>query len=207
MSEEAILATPNELIQAKQEPDIVDVPARLVLALDGAGGPGEPAFTAAIAALYGIGYTLRFARKKAGKQVFKVGVLEGEWRAEGHDLPIHEVPSRDAWRWRLQMSVPSDMTEGELDAAIDEATTKRGGKLEGNEEARRVQLVKTEPSRFARVLHIGPYSSEPGSFAKIAQLLSAKRLTREPWHMEVYLSDPNRTAPEKLKTVLLTKVH
>lgn len=195
-----------ELIEAKREPDLVDVPARLALALEGAGGPERPEFTAAIGALYGIAYTIRFARKHAGRPVFKVGVLEGEWRAEGRDLPIHEVPERDAWRWRLLMSVPPDLTEEELTAAVDEATTKKGGKLEGSGEARRVRLVKVASARYARVLHVGLYATEPESFAKIAWLLAEKNLAREPWHVEVYLSNPNRTAPEKLKTVLLAKV-
>ena len=207
MSDKPILPTPDALIKGKKQPDLVEVPARLVLALDGAGGPGEPAFSSAVAALYGISYTLRFARKKAGRPVFKVGILEGEWRAEGEDYPIHEVPSQDVWRWRLQMCVPPDVTEEELRVVIEAATTKRGGKLEGSEEARRIQLLGIEASRFARVLHVGPYATEPESFAKIDRLLSAQGLNREPWHVEVYLSDPNRTAPEKLKTCLLTKVH
>ena len=206
MTERPFLTTPDALLKGKEQPDLVDVPSRLVVALGGAGGPAEPAFSAAIAALYGISYTLRFARKKAGHPVFKVGVLEGEWRAEGEDFPILEVPSPDAWQWRLQMCVPHNVTEEELRAAVEAATTKRGGKLEGSEQAQRIELVGIEPARFARVLHVGPYSTEPESFAKIDQLLAQQGLRREPWHIEVYLSDPNRTAPEKLKTGLLTKV-
>ena len=207
MSEKPFLPTPVALLKAREQPDLVDVPSRLVLALDGAGGPEESVFSAAIAALYGISYTLRFGRKKAGHPVFKIGVLEGEWRVAGEDSSIHEIPSRDAWRWRLQICVPHDVTEEELRVAVETATTRRGGKLEGSEQAQRIRLLGIEPARFARVLHVGPYSAEPESFAKIDQLLYAQGLRREPWHIEVYLSDPNRTAPEKLKTVLLTKVH
>jgi len=206
MTEKPFLPTPEALLKGREQPDLVDVPSRLVLALDGAGGPEEPAFSAAIVALYGISYTLRFGRKKAGHPVFKVGVLEGEWRATGEDSSIHEIPSRDAWRWRLQICVPHDVTEEELRVAVETATTKRGGKLEGSEHAQRIELLGIDPARFARVLHVGPYSTEPESFAKIDQLLSQEGLGREPWHVEVYLSDPRRTAPEKLKTGLLTKV-
>ena len=71
---------------------------------------------------------------------------------------------------------------------------------------RRIQLLGIESSRFARILHVGPYATEPESFAKIDAMLSGQGLDREPWHVEVYLSDPSRTAPEKLKTCLLTKV-
>ena len=206
MTEKPFLPTPNALLKSKTQPDLVDVPSRLVIALGGAGGPEEPLFSASIAALYGISYALRFGRKKAGRPVFKVGVLEGEWRAEGQDLSIREVPSRDAWRWRLQMCVPDDVTKEELKVGVEAATTKRGGKLEGSEQAQRIELLCIEPARFARVLHVGPYSTEPESFAKIDQLLSREGLGREPWHVEVYLSDPSRTAPEKLRTGLLTKI-
>ena len=206
MSDKPLLPTPEALLKGKGQPDVVEVPTRLVLASHGAGGPTTPAFSAAVGALYGISYTLRFARKAAGRPVFKVGVLEGEWRAEGEDLSIHETPSQDSWRWRMQMCVPADVTEEELGGAVEAATTKRGGKLEGSEEAQRIALVSIESARFARILHVGPYSTEPESFAKINQLLLEHGLGREPWHIEVYLSDPNRTAPDKLKTVLLVKV-
>ncbi len=206
MSEKPVLPTPDALLKGREQPDVVEVPPRLVLALRGAGGPTTPIFSASVGALYGISYTLRFARKKAGRAVFKVGVLEGEWRAEGGDLSIAETPSQDSWRWRMQMCVPDDVTEEELRDAVEAATTKRGGKLEGSEEAQRIEVLRVEPGRFARILHVGPYSTEPESFARIGQLLLEQGLSREPWHLEVYLSDPSRTAPDKLKTVLLVRV-
>lgn len=206
MTEKPVQYTPDELLKARKEPDIVDVPERLVLAIDGEGGPENPAFAASIGALYGISYGLRFARKGAGRPVFKVGVLEGEWRAEGVDLSVHEVPAREAWRWRLQMAVPPDVSPEELEATVSAAATKKGGKLYGSEEARRLILAQPEPGEFARILHVGPYATEPESFERIAAFLADRGLARKPWHVEVYLSDPGRTAPEKLKTALLTKL-
>ena len=207
MTAKPFVPTPKELTEATRKPDLVEVPARLVLALDGAGGPEEPEFAESVSALYGIAYGLRFARKGAGLPVFKVGVLEGEWRAEGVDLPIHEVPSRDTWRWRLQICVPADVTTDEVEAVIETATTRRRGKLEGSELARSIRLRPIGPSRYARILHVGPYAAEPQSIARIDAYLSDQGLTREPWHVEVYLSAPDRTSEEKLETVLLTKVY
>ena len=82
----------------------------------------------------------------------------------------------------------------------------KGGKLEASQEAERVELVKKAKQRFARILHVGPYAEEPRSIAQIDTLLESEGLSREAWHVEVYLSDPNRTAPEKLKTVLLVPI-
>jgi hypothetical protein len=206
MSDKPQQYTPAVFLTAKNQPDIVEVPSRLVLSIEGAGPPEDAKFGEAIGALYGVSYTMRFARKKAGKPVFKVGVLECEWRAEGDDLPVHEVPAREFWRWRVMMAVPDETTKEEIDAGVEAATTKRGGKLEGNQAARRIRLETTQPTRFARILHVGPYATEPESFQKINQLLEAEGEQRERAHVEVYLSDPNRTAPEKLKTVLLTRL-
>lgn len=206
MSYAQIQYTPEAFLKAKQQPDIVEVRSRLVLAIEGAGPPEQPGFSDAIGALYGVSYTLRFARKNAGGPVFKVGVLECKWWAEGENLPVHAVPARETWRWRVMMGVPDDVTQEEFAATVEAATRKRGGKLEGSDVARRIELTRLEPARFARVLHVGPYSTESESFAKIGELLEAEGAQRERAHIEVYLSDPNRTQPDKLKTVLLTRL-
>lgn len=197
--------TPEVLLKAKTKADLVEVPARSVLAIEGAGPPEDPAFAAAIGALYGISYTLKFARKKAGLGDDKVGVLEGEWWSEGHDPPFLAAP-RSSWRWRLQIAVPEAVKKADVRSAIQAATTKKGGKLEGSREAERIRLVKKPRQRFGRILHVGPYAEETKSIAQIETLLESEGLSRYAWHIEVYLSDPNRTAPEKLKTVLLVPV-
>ena len=197
--------TPQELLKGKSKADLVVVPSRPVLAIEGAGPPDDPAFAAAIGALYGIAYTLKFARKKAGLEDFKVGVLEGEWWSEGHDASVLAAP-RSAWRWRLQIAVPAGTKKADVRSAIQAAATKKGGKLEASAEAERIELVKKPRQRFARILHVGPYAEEPRSIALIEALLESEGLSREAWHVEVYVSDPNRTAPEKLKTVLLVPI-
>jgi hypothetical protein len=195
--------TPIELLKPKAAPDIVELPTRLVIARSGEGGPELPAFSAAIGALYGIAYTLKFTRKKAGLENRKVGVLEAEWGAEGVDAGVLDVPARDTWRWRAQLAVPDDTTEDEVREAIVAATTKKRGKLFGSDEAKRVELVRIDGRRYGRILHTGPYSTEPESFDRLEALLAAEGSERELWHVEVYLSDPSRTATEKLKTTLL----
>ncbi len=206
MSEKPLVPIPSELTKARAKPDLVDVPERTVLAVDGEGGPSTPAFTSAIQALYTVGYALRFARKGAGRPVFKVGPLVGEWRAEGESLEPGRLPAPEDWRWSLQIDVPPDTTAEAVARAVRDATEKPKGKLAENAEARRIELRTLPTARFARILHTGPYATEPESFGKMAALLSGHRLEREPWHVEVYLSDPGRTAPEKLKTALLARV-
>ena len=197
---------PRELTTAAKQPDVVKMPGRLVLALSGEGSPQSAGFAASIGAVYGVAYGLKFRRKKATGDDFKVGPLVGIWRAEGEYLSTGQVPPQDAWRWTVQIDVPPGVTQEDLEETVKAAVTKRGGKLEGSAYAQRVALAKEPSRRFGRILHVGPYSDEPASIAAIGATLESQGLRREPWHVEVYLSDPGRSAPEKLKTVLLVPV-
>jgi len=206
MPDKTIQWTPVELTKAKAKPDFVDVPSRAVLVISGSGSPESPEFAGSVGALYGVSYALRFARKKADRPVFKVGVLEGEWWAEGADLPQHGVPSRDTWRWRLRMGVPPDVKPAELAEVVEAVTGKRGGKLEGDPFAPAVELVELPACQMARILHVGPYATEPESFQVMDEFLAEEGVERALDHVEVYLSDPGRTAPEKLRTALLVEI-
>jgi hypothetical protein len=186
----------------------VEVPARTVLAIDGERGPEQEAFGRSIGALYGVAYTLKFTRKKAkASGDFKIGPLEGRWWAEGAPAGgDFEVAPRETWRWRLRIGVPADVTAREVKAAIEAATAKKGGRLEGSPEARRVALERVPRARMGRLLHVGPYAEEPASFARIRGALAAAGLRGGRAHVEIYLSDPMRTEPSKLRTGLLLEV-
>jgi hypothetical protein len=197
------LPVPSALLDATAEPEVVEVPARTVVAIDGAGPPDSAAFGLSVGALYGAAYGLKFARKRTGA-TFQIGPLEGRWWAEG--APAAGRPPPEAWRWRLRLGVPADVSESELAEVVRAATTRKGGKLEGSAEAARVRLERIAPARLGRILHVGPYADEPRSFAKLDVEVEAAgfRLARS--HLEVYLSDPRRTAPERLRTVLLREL-
>jgi hypothetical protein len=197
------LPVPEVLLKATTVADVVRVPARTALAIDGAGPPDRPAFQRALGALYGVAYTLKFARKPEGRD-FRIGPLEGRWWAEGEGAPEGVVTApRPAWRWRLRIGVPRDVREKEVAAVVAAAVAKKGGKLEGSAEARQVVLERVPAARLGRVLHVGPYATEPESFARMDEAVAAAGLRRSRPHLEVYLSDPRRTKPEKLRTVLL----
>jgi hypothetical protein len=195
---------PAVLLDAGPVADVVDVPARTALAIDGAGGPAQEPFGRAVGALYGVAYTLKFARKPAGGD-FRIGPLEGRWWAEGA-ADRASVPPIDQWRWRLRIAVPDDVDEHELADVIQAATMKEGGKLEGSAEARRVAVERVPARTMGRVLHVGPYADEPRSFAKIEAALAAGGRRAALAHLEIYLSDPRRTRPEKLRTGLLLEL-
>jgi len=198
------LPVPAVLLDATTTPDVVEVPARTAVAIDGAGPPDDPGFTRALGALYGVAYGLKFSRKPRGRD-FKVGPLEGRWWAEGAPEGVLQAP-RHTWRWRLRIAVPDDVAEADVAVVVRAAVTKKGGKLEGSDEARRVTLERIPATRVGRVLHLGPYANERASFARMEEVLAAAGLRRAQPHVEVYLLDPRRTRPEKLKTVLLGEI-
>lgn len=199
------LPIPVELLNARTTPDVVTIPARTVLALAGCGAPEGPAFQHSVGALYGVAYTLKFARKKAGRGEFKIGPLEARWWIDDPTRRLPDAP-RSTWRWELRMAVPQDVSAVELTQTIDDAIHKKGGKLEGSLDAARVALSVLSAARVGRVLHIGPYATEAESFARIADAVKGAGLVGGNAHSEVYLNDPRRTKPAQLKTVLLLEL-
>ena len=199
------LPMPPALWKATTTPEVVAVPARTVLALDGQGAPEGQAFQESIGAIYGVAYTLKFARKKARGGDFKIGPLEARWWTEKPGRNVWDTP-RQTWRWQLRMAIPRDVRAAELARTIEDATHKKGGKLEGSPEAARLVLAQLPTARLGKVLHVGPYATEGESFARIAAAVKDAGLVARNAHVEVYLSDPRRTKAEKLKTVLLVEV-
>jgi hypothetical protein len=195
---------PPVLLDAGAAPDLVDAPGRVAVAIEGSGAPGGEAFARAIGAIYGVAYGLRFARKDRGRE-FRVGPLEGRWWAEGAPEGP-SPPPRESWHWRLRMAVPDDLAEAELTAVVDAAVSRKGGKLEGSPEARRVFVERIRPATLGRILHVGPYADEPRSLAQVDAALAAAGRTPARSHLEVYLSNPGRTAPARLRTVLLREL-
>jgi hypothetical protein len=194
------------LVKATTTPTIVTVPERVALAIEGKGAPASEDFQQALQALYGAVYGLKFGRKKSGKGTpFKVAALEGRWSAEGWS-DATRTPPPEMWSWRLRITVPPDVTQDELAAVVRDATTKKGGKLEGSTVVARVFLEKIPETRCGRILHIGSYADEPRSFAALATVIAAAGARASHHHIEIYLGDPRRAEPDKLKTILLKEL-
>jgi len=196
---------PRELVNAKRTADIVSVPHRRCLAIDGVGSPQDPKFEASAAALYGLSYALKFARKKTGKGDFKVGPLEGHWSAVPSWRGTGKPPP-EAWHWRLRIGVPAEVTWDDVERIKREVVAKKGGKLQGSAVVPHVFLETIPNQRLGRVLHVGPYADEGTSFALISAALDRAGLTPAPTHIEVYRTDPRRTRPAALETVLLREL-
>jgi hypothetical protein len=171
------------------KPTLVQIKSAKYLAATGRGKPGGDEFKARIGALYGLAYTIKMIRKFSGGQDFKVCPLEGlYWDVE---------QGLENFNWKLLIRVPSDVTAKELSAAVAklEAKGKQGP-------FRDVALEVLKEGKCVQMLHIGPYDAEAGTIAQMQAFCDEKGLRFAGCHHEIYLSDPQRVAPEKLKTVL-----
>ena len=167
----------------------VEVPAQQFLMVDGVGDPNtSPAYTAAVEALYGLAYAIKFASKAAGRD-FVVAPLEGLWTSDDPSSFVRD--DRSQWRWTMMIAQPDWVSASDVDSARA-AKGITAPRLETLSEGRSLQ-----------VLHVGPYSAEAPTLARLHdEIMPAHSVTFNGPHHEVYLGEPRRVAPEKLRTVL-----
>lgn len=186
----------KHLYAAGAAPALVDVPELAFLAVDGVGDPDGPVYREAVEALYGVSYGLRFGLKRAGVLDYPVMPLEGLWWGAGErqDLPALD---RSTWRWTmLVMQPPQVDADLVAETVAARARKKPSGSLE------RVELRHVAEGRSAQVLHVGPYREEPATRDRLMAFLDEAGYRISGKHHEIYLSNPNRTAAERLKTIL-----
>lgn len=182
---------------------LVEVPPMRYLAVDGHGDPNTAAsYREAVQALYGVAYTVKFASKRALGRDVVVAPLEGLWWAE--DPRAFAARDKGAWSWTMLIAQPDWIDE---DAVADAVAAVRAKAAKAGDAANPaldlVRLQHLHEGTSAQILHIGSYEDESPTLARLhEEWMPQHGLTFNGPHHEVYLSDPGRTAPEKLKTVL-----
>lgn len=178
----------------------LDVPEIGFLSISGQGDPNGASYARALAALYPVAYAIKFARKANGAD-FVVPPLEALWWAE--DPSAFVTGDRAAWRWTAMLRLPEGVGEDDLGAG-QAVALKKLQKASGDVSAlEELQLMRVREGVSLQTLHIGPYTDEAPTLADLHDRLMPERgLTFNGPHHEIYLSDPRRTAPEKLKTLL-----
>jgi len=168
-------------------------PAYPFLMADGRGAPGEGDYVAALGELYPLAYATKFFSKRELGRDYGVPPLEGLWWAD--DRSAYTQPGRrDEWRWTLMLMVPDWITDDHVAAA-------RASKP--RIDTARVRLRRHAEGRCLSRLHHGPFADETPVLHHLHHVeMPARGLTFDGEHHEIYLSDPRRTAPEKLRTIL-----
>jgi len=185
----------EQLYTAHRRPVMVDVPELPFLMADGAGDPGAAGYRATVQALYGVAYAIRFGLKHDYGLEYPVMPLQGRWWArDGREVIAAD---RSSWLWTMLILQPPQVTE----ALVAQASAKvRRGKAAAAVEG--VRLDHLAEGRCAQVLHTGPYREESPTIERLRAFIRAQGCVVAGRHHEVYLSDPSRTAPEKLKTII-----
>jgi len=177
----------------------LDLPSRQFVMIDGVGAAGEAAFAPRMPGLYATAYGLRFALKRRGV-VERVGPLEGLWWTVDGSTDLDAIfgdGDRAGWRWTLMIGLPDQATEPELTAALEAARAKL---TEPHASNLRIETFAEGPA--AQLLHVGPYAAERSSIERLHGAIANAGFTPAGRHHEIYLGDPRRAAPDKLKTIL-----
>jgi hypothetical protein len=197
----AAIATKLDLYAANRpeyitpkKPVLIQTRPAVYLTINGAGEPGNAVFQAAIGALYAVAFTMKMANKFAGRD-YKVCGLEGLWWGSSAES-FMDAP-RESWQWKLLIRTPDFITREELAQTIEKLRQK-----EKPAEVSQVKLETLDEGRSIQVLHVGPYSEEPKTIAAMEEFAAAHGLCNDGRHHEIYLSDPRRSKPEKLRTIL-----
>ena len=178
-----------------KEFSIVDVPKMPFVMIDGQGSPDKKVYQEAVTWLYSVVYPIKFMAKERYGKDFVAPPLEGLWWAD--DMSDFVSGNKDNWKWRMMIALPT-WADDEL---FEDAVTKAKKKL--GECPKTLRKEWFDEGKSVQIMHIGPYSEEGPVIAKMhEEFIPQNGLVENGHHHEIYLNDPRRTAPEKLKTVI-----
>jgi hypothetical protein len=181
-----------------KEFEIVEVPPMNFIMIDGRGDPNTAQeYGEALEALYSVAYKLKFMSKKKSGKDYVVPPLEGLWWAEDMEVFITSE-DKDAWQWTMMIMQPEWLTEELFERARSQvARAKNPAAIS------KVRWECYHEGLSVQIMHMGPYSAEGPTIHKLHHEFLPENGYREAGkHHEIYLSDPRKAAPEKLKTVL-----
>jgi hypothetical protein len=164
--------------------------------IDGHGDPNTAAeYRGAVEALYAISYAAKFLVKAAPDGVdYGVLPLEGLWWTA--DMATFSTEDKSAWDWTMMIMQP-DVVAAEIFERALEKTAKNGLTAQDL-----VRLERFSEGRSAQIMHVGPYATEQPTIERLHTFIVDQGLQRRGKHHEIYLSDPRRSAPERMKTII-----
>ena len=185
----------------KAKPSVVDIPGAPFLAVRGEGDPNDPAgdYQRALEMLYGVAYTLRMSPRAGhvieGYYEYVVPPLEGLWLNKTIDLA-----RKQDFRWISLLRLPDFITPSDLEWAREAASRKKRADFS------RVEWFEYADGLCVQCMHTGTYDDEPETIDRLHRFMEeegyAPGIDGSRFHHEIYLGDPRRTAPEKLRTVI-----
>lgn len=179
------------------KPSLVNVPRLKFLMVDGKGDPNNSVeFENAVQALYGLSFTMKFDLKSEGiGPEYSVAPLEGLWwMANGKPFDQH---AKNKWRWTLMIAQPAHIKDLNVIQAMKKLRAKKQ-----NPALEHTRFDSFTEGRCVQILHIGPYAEEAPTIARLHEFAGLHHYKLHGKHHEIYLGDPRRAKPDKLRTIL-----
>ncbi|MCP4187950.1 MAG: hypothetical protein GY763_10160 [Gammaproteobacteria bacterium] len=180
--------------KAAKKPEIVEFSEANYLSIEGKGEPAGEVFVSRVAALYPLAYGIKKICKAQDKD-FGVPKLEGLWWVEGN-RPALEV-SRKEWCWKLLIRMPEFVAIEMMQSVQPEVAEKKK-----NELIEEISFEKITEGKCIQIMHFGPYSTEPETIELLMEFMTGNGYSVNGLHHEIYLSDPRKTEPAKMKTII-----
>ena len=186
------------LYGVKQKPKLIDVPSAYYIMIKGEGNPNESDFSNRVSALYSLAYGIKMLFKNMEKEEleysdFTVFPLEGIWeKSDGEEFDKNKL------KYTIMIKQPYFITKEIFELAFEKVKKKKPNELYDE-----VSFDCIESKKAIQILHIGSFDTEIESFEKLDNFANEMNLERsEKFHTEIYLNNKNRTAEDKLKTIL-----
>lgn len=196
----------KDLYQPTTKPSIIEVPEMLFITVEGSGDPNtSAAYQEAMEILYGLSFTIKMSKmngtQPAGYFEYVVPPLEGLWYIDGGCFDGVNVTDKNLFHWISMIRQPEFVTEDVFEAA-KKALAKKKPELDLS----KAKFIRLEEGLCVQIMHKGPYDNEPHTIEKMKQYVKENGYEEDfsdtRLHHEIYLSDPRRCAPERLRTVI-----
>lgn len=196
----------KDLYQPSTKPMIIDVPEMVFFAVEGSGNPNtSKEYQEAIELLYGLSFTVKMSKMNGiqplGYFEYVVPPLEGLWYADGIAFDGLNVTDKEQFRWISMIRQPEFVSEEVFETAKAALVAKKP-----QLDISKVKFMHMTEGLCVQIMHKGSYDEEPTTIAKIKQFIEengyAEDFSDNRFHHEIYLSDPRKCAPEKLRTVI-----
>lgn len=196
----------KDLYQPAAKPSLIDVPEMIFIAVDGAGDPNScPEYKEALEILYGLSFSIKMSKmdgsQPEGYFEYVVPPLEGLWSADGVAFDGLNAADKSKFRWTSMIRQPEFVTERVFETAREKLAKKKPTLDLG-----KARLMKYTEGLCVQIMHKGAYDDEPKSIELIKKFAAengyAEDFSGGRLHHEIYLSDPRKCAPERLRTVI-----
>lgn len=187
----------KKLYQGPKTPVVIEHPVQSFIMLNGQGNPNKADFSERVSTLYSLAYAIKMEYKKTAHHQeftdFTVYPLEGIWQQTEAETLV-----KDDLVYTIMIAQPEFITNEIVETALEKVKVKKLN-LFYNE----IRFERISEGSSVAMLHVGPFDDEPQTFAKMDAFCQENGLKRcTAYHREIYLNNKNRTAPEKLKTIL-----